>query len=287
MAKIKREFMEEMKRKYPENGKDKAMVFINGMFISDGEPLVGLGVPGQTLDQNDFKIFSSISNFKQLHNDKSNSNIKNVFTFLNTAYYTARFEEGHKHHSGCQIPISSKRKAIKQRCQKASCALANGATSPCGKLNPKTVCPKELEAEACTIDANKGKVILDDSVGSRLCDMSAIGGGNYFDLGERPDYNDFKMTSFYNSYLTEKIILQNKFSMWEQTKNGVNYTNDSDGDGLSDELEYGLTAGNLKLDPYIADTDGDGIRDSIEFYLNPSIGIEPFTFTLSKRIRGH
>lgn len=267
MSAIKNQFMLQMKQKYPANGDQQSMVFVNGMFISDGEPLVsGSG-------QADYQIFSNVYDFIYLHNDKSNSNIKNVFTFLNTAYYTAPFAPGSDYHPGCSIPSSSSRVAIRARCSRPKCALANGLSYTCGNKSPKVICPIEEAQKSCTVDSTQGKVILDESVGSRLCDMSDIGGGNFFDLQNNPDYNDFKMTTFYNSYISEKIILQNKYSTWEQDEHGVKYAKDSDGDGLSDALEIALSSDSLTLDPNNPDSDGDGIRDSIEFYLNPAVGV--------------
>lgn len=271
MRAIKNEFMQAMKNKYPANSDKQSMVFINGLFLSDGAPVVQNGT------QEDYQIFSNVYDFIYLHNDKSNSNIKNVFTFLNTGFYTAPYEPGENHSGSCTIPASSKRTAIRERCRKPRCGLSNGLSYTCGNPTPKTVCPTQNEGAACTVAGQGGQVLLDESIGSRLCDMSDIGGGSYFDLQNNPNYTDFKMTTFYNSYISEKIILQNKHATWELDNNIVKYNKDSDGDGLSDLLEVGLSTNSLNLDPYIADSDNDGVRDAVEFYLNPASGIEPTT----------
>lgn len=268
MTAIKSEFMAHMKNKYPANSDKQSMVFINGLFISDGAPIV------QTGSQEDFKIFSNVYDFIYLHNDKSGSNIKNVFTFLNTAYYTAPFDPGENYSAGCSIPSNSKRTPIRERCRKPKCGLSNGLSYTCGIPNPKVTCSKQTEGSTCSVGTQGGKVILDDSIGSRLCDMSDIGGGSFFDLQNNPDYTDFKMTTFYNSYISEKIILNNKNATWELEDGGANYNKDSDGDGLDDKIEIALSSSSLKLSPELIDSDYDGVRDSIEFYLNPDIGID-------------
>lgn len=268
MTVIKNEFMKDMKAKYPANGDKKSMVFINGLFLSDGAPIVENGL------QPDMQIFSNVYDFIYLHNDKTNSNIKNVFTFFSTGFYTAPFDPGPKYDSSCLIPSTNARTAIRSRCAKAKCSLSNGLSYTCGLAKPKVLCPKELIQSSCSVDGQEGFVKLNESIGSRLCDMSDIGGGSFFDLQNNPDYTDFKMTTFYNSYMSEKIIFQNKFSTWEQDSNGVKYTEDSDGDGLSNNLEKSMSSKTLTLDPLNADSDSDGIRDSLEFYLNPKIGVQ-------------
>jgi hypothetical protein len=267
MTTIKQEFMQHMKAKYPANSDKQSMVFINGLFISDGAPIIATG------SQEDFQIFSNVYDFIYLHNDRSNSNIKNIFTFLNTAYYTAPFEPGENYNSSCTIPTNSKRTPIRERCRKPKCGLSNGLSYTCGISNPKVTCSKQTEGSSCSVGGQSGKVILDDSIGSRLCDMSDIGGGSFFDLQNNPDFTDFKMTTFYNSYISEKIILSNKNATWKIGNNEAQYRKDSDGDGLDDELENQLNSNSLPLLFDNPDSDNDGVRDSIEFYLNAQSGI--------------
>ena len=267
MTAIKNEYMQYMKAKYPANSDKQSMVFINGLFISDGAPIIQIG------SQQDYQIFSNVYDFIYLHNDRSNSNVKNVFTFLNTAYCTAPFDPGENYSSGCTIPSNSKRTPIRERCRKPKCALSNGLSYTCGINNPKVICNKQTEGSLCSVGNQHGTVILDDSIGSRLCDMSDIGGGSFFDLQNNPDYTDFKMTTFYNSYISEKIILSNKNALWKVENNIATYQKDSDGDGLDDILENSLSSNSFPLLVDKSDSDNDGVRDSIEFYLNSQVGV--------------
>ena len=157
-----------MKQKYPATSDKQSMVFINGLFISDGAPIVLTGA------QADLDIFSKVYDFIYLYNDKSKSNIKNVFTFLNTAYYTAPFDPGENYNAGCAIPSNSKRSPIRERCRKPKCALSNGLSYTCGIPNPKVTCSKQTEGASCTVVTQNGRVILDDSIGSRICDMADL-----------------------------------------------------------------------------------------------------------------
>lgn len=280
MSAIKKEFMMYMKAKYPASGQAQSMVFINGFFLSDGEPIV------QGQSQDDIKIFSNVYDFIYLDNDKSNSNIKNVFTFLNTGYYTAPYTlQPGRSAAECPVPVSAKRTAIRVRCQKAKCKLSSGLSYTCGSTKPSVSCSGEKEGDSCKVGTQAGSVIKDENIGSRLCDMSDIGGGSFFDLQNNPDYTDFKMTTFFNPYKSEKITFSNINGRWDYVNQKATYNEDSDGDGLSNTFETEKSSAQLLLDPYKFDSNNNSIRDSVEFYLNALSGIDATTCVQSLGIK--
>jgi hypothetical protein len=223
MSDVKSNFINYMKQQYPENGSKSATIFINSLFLSDGAPLVQGGSSNQGVQQKDIEIFTKIYDFIMNNNDRSQSKIKDIYSFMSTAYYTAPYElfPG-KDPSSCTVPTDQDAR--------------------------QSVRPRKCKKYTGT--------------GSRLCDMSDIGYGVYFDLKNNPTYADFKLSTLYNSYITDKIIAYNRQGHWDESNNAAVYSRDEDGDGLSDELEEQLGSDSFK-----EDSDSDGIRDSVEYFL--------------------
>lgn len=99
----------------------------------------------------------------------------------------------------------------------------------------------------------------DEKPEGRLQKMAKIGKGAFYPLSNL-NYQDYRMGSLYNNYVTEKIIAYNRNGVWTTNNNTLSFMQDSDGDGLADALELAINS-----DPKNDDSDNDGIRDGFEY----------------------
>jgi hypothetical protein len=102
---------------------------------------------------------------------------------------------------------------------------------------------------------------FDPGAAQTMTDMAATGNGSYVDFtgGQTIDFSRYAVPTRVSKYLLKEFWIVNQNTVWE----GNQLKLDSDGDGLSDELELSLGS-----NPNAVDSDGNGVSDAVEYKIS-------------------
>ncbi len=102
---------------------------------------------------------------------------------------------------------------------------------------------------------------FDPGASQNMQDMAQAGNGAYVDFtgGQTIDFTRYSVPSRVSKYLLKEFWIVDVNTIWE----GSSLKLDSDGDGLSDDLEIALGS-----NPNAKDSDGNGVSDAVEYLIS-------------------